>query len=170
MKTGKQEFRAVLFGRDGRNAYQVWESLQYPRLQIWVFLRIGKPGIFRQFRVEDWDPEIETLEDAIRIAKLGKKKRCIGLPRTYVYRGPVDDLSSVISKQKLRSSDIQHPMGSNGSPRDQRNKRKKIIIKSRKLHNTIRDRARQAEAEIEERSFHKVRPRKERSRLLRRAR
>jgi hypothetical protein len=111
MQKSKSDFKALLFGDDGRGFFQVWQSTEHPRLQVWVFGKAGSTRLFRQYRVEDWDPEVETLEEAISICNSGKKRRRFGVPPTYVYRGPVDTLRSVIPEQKLRASDIHRPLG-----------------------------------------------------------
>lgn len=115
----------MIFGRDGSRYYQVWQSLKYPRLQVWVFGLIGKPP-GRQYRVEDWDPVVETLEEAIQICRAGRKRRCIGLPRTYVYRGPVDQLRPGVPVPKLRPRDLQRLLG-----QESRSPNSRVVRKAR---------------------------------------
>lgn len=169
MKKIPHQFKAMLFGDAGAgNFFQVWQSVKYPNLQVWVFGRRGKPGLARQFRVKGWDPVIESLEDGLKIARAGKKRRCLGLPATYFYTGPLDNLSSNVPLRKLRPDQLQSPLGSKVrkvNPKDQSSASDKSLAKLRSGRGAG---AGNNQTNPQGRRFHTLWERQERPRVLRR--
>jgi len=68
------KWHALLFGDGGRGTYyQVWQSLKYDRLQMYVYGKRGNhEGSYRRFAIAGWHPEeiiVDEIEEAIRVCR-----------------------------------------------------------------------------------------------------
>lgn len=168
------KWTAVMFGDGGRGTYvQVWQSLKYIRLQMYIYGKRGNPiGTYIRYAIAGWHPAeviVDEIEEAIRVCRedlycdyrypdlseacLKKHTRSLVEPR------------SKLLEQSVSGVDLQARMGSSLRYRDKRNQPKAISKPSKQLHRSSGAEESRSQTRDERRSVSKIRRIQKRPRL-----
>lgn len=173
------KWHAVLFGDGGRGTYyQVWQSLKYDRLQMYVYGKRGNhEGSYRRFAIAGWHPAeiiVDEIEEAIRVCR--EDLYCdYRYPNKSIAKIKNDTRALVLARAKLREQVLrrppsQHDLGTPLCRVDTPNKREASGQSGHELSRPTRDLKGTQETHQQRRGVRKVRRIEAGARVLRRAR
>lgn len=168
------KWTAVMFGDGGRGIYvQVWQSLKYLRLQMYIYGKKGNPeGTYIRYAIAGWHPAeviVDEISEAVRVCRedLYCDYRYPNLSETRLrkHTRSVVEPRARLQESGVSGVDLQARMGSSLRYRDSQHKPKEVSKPGKQLHRHAGAEESRGQARDEGGSISKVRRIQKRARV-----